>query len=183
MSKVLPLSMLLLAPSCCRCFFFVVGIPFTGVHDLGLVHDVASIHSCRCFLSVVGPTVTEVHALFLVHVFAGTHVVARFLLCWHSCIMLQHDVLAVDFSPSHARKKSSGPWREPSPMPEKSSWPCSEPCYFPPCRKSLVHSGEKHCSRYRGQTFLAWGNVFQVFTGLWYPANKICIPLVLVTCF
>ncbi len=24
---------------------------------------------------------------------------------------------------------------------------------------------------------------FQVFTGLWYPANKICIPLVLVTCF
>ncbi len=25
--------------------------------------------------------------------------------------------------------------------------------------------------------------VFQVFASLWYPANKICIPLVLVTCF
>jgi hypothetical protein len=24
---------------------------------------------------------------------------------------------------------------------------------------------------------------FQVFAGLWYPANKICIPLVLITCF
>ncbi len=56
------------------------------------------------FLYVVCPTVTDVHALFLVHVFAGTHAVARFLLCWHCCIMLQHDVLAVDFFLSHARK-------------------------------------------------------------------------------
>ncbi len=81
-----------------------------------------------------------------------------FWCCWHCCIiMLHHDVLPVDFSPSHARKvfrtlkgelthieKSSGPWSGTlllSPMPEKSG-PWSEAR-----------------SRSRGQTFLAQGNV------------------------
>ncbi len=35
----------------------------------------------------------------------------------------------------------------------------------------------------RMEGLCGYGLFFQVFAELWYPANKICIPLVLVTCF
>jgi hypothetical protein len=90
--------MLLLAPSCCGCFLFVVGITFTGVHDLCLVHVAASIHAVaggRCS-SVDGPTVTDVHALLIVHALAGTHAIARFLLLMALMLLalLHHNVAA-----------------------------------------------------------------------------------------
>jgi hypothetical protein len=59
---LLPLSMLLLAPRCCRCFYTLDGPTLIGLHFHGLVHAVAGTYDVAGVSVVLTPTVAGVLA-------------------------------------------------------------------------------------------------------------------------